>query len=486
LYLSQVININCASNDAASAAGETSSEWHINSVLRALRAMETAVDIRRDISKRVSAAQRKHYSAIEGTAPSPTDNADDAIGITGKDVSLLSFSCQQEQGVCELELAGQHLTITQLTEKNTLGPKPKKVKAILSTIENYLVTTEPQDEMAVSNFMTSSLTQAAMILPTATQLLRGMGLQELYAKLTLLVCECVKNSAGGNFDAVWLPPPSATGEVQSQQDPAKESAKPVTAPAKDQKDKKGKGTDAVDPSVAVPANADESEGRHSPTELTTECIELRAALLTQTTEAIQQSSKCCFQARQIFESCETLVNVFGNSDAAAASAWLLQLQSLNAREYLFKLWRESLNPRSEVSSAVSRLLALEQRSVSLPTACLAKQVDAEIAFLAHTSSAWRRLAVTADPASILTLPLLAKASLCFVCLQVCPRQQSLFLCAGLPAVAGATAGPYKLPGTWVVDKIPFTNAMKQQIAKMKVAHSKWREDASKLIAVYGR
>jgi len=114
-----------------------------------------------------------------------------------------------------------------------------------------------------------------------------------------------------------------------------------------------------------------------------------------------------------------------------------------------------------------------------PTKEAQPQIDVELKFLKSTSPAWGRLDITADPAAILAK---VPASTAVLCLQMCPNQSSLYVCAGIPA---AGEGAHKAGGTWKVVKMDLPEHDRRLLLTLVKQQRKWREDTSKFVAVYG-
>jgi hypothetical protein len=331
-----------------------------------------------------------------------------------------------------------------------VGPKPRMQKVTLSTVEQYLAESRPADDLSIGNFESDPISKAVMILPGTNIFLKGMGLSEQIGRLASALGDCVQCCSSGKYDCVWLPPPVSTTAAApvSAANPKtdKDSGHKEKVSKGHAKDNKDANKDASQAEASTITEAEEGQLA----ELGHSCREMRSSLVAETLEALRLSSKNCVPSRLLFESCVVLSDIFGNCDPSSASAWLLQLQSLSAREYMLHVWKESLNPACEVANALDRLQDLQAKSV--PTSVLQKQIESEITFLSQCSVAWRRLDVSADPASILSLPLANKP--CYFSLQVCPYQRHLLLCAGQPSLGSQTAvSTYKLPGSWVVDKV---------------------------------
>lgn len=176
----------------------------------------------------------------------------------------------------------------------------------------------------------------------------------------------------------------------------------------------------------------------------------------------------------------TLVDCFGSVQSNNTVCWIMQLQSIAARDWLMRVWRNALVPTSEIFHSLSRLENLERQF--RPTAALQKQIDLELSFLKNSSTAWRRLDITKDPSLIfLDVP----ATTFIFCLQFCPHQKTLYCCIGRSKPDAPTNNPYEASGEWCVDKIIFSEESRRMLEVMKTEHNLWRDDTTKFIATFG-
>ena len=177
----------------------------------------------------------------------------------------------------------------------------------------------------------------------------------------------------------------------------------------------------------------------------------------------------------------SLVDAFGTLHDSARDAvpWLLLLQSLSARKWLLGTGKTALNPTCEVYASLIRLEDLE--AAHLPFKEAQPQIAAELSFLQSSSASWRHLDCTKDPASILAqLP----PRTAVLSLQVCPSQKAIYACAGLPG-EGAEPEAFHASGKWVVDKVKLGERERRLLLTLVQQQRKWKEDASKFVAVYG-
>jgi len=108
------------------------------------------------------------------------------------------------------------------------------------------------------------------------------------------------------------------------------------------------------------------------------------------------------------------------------------------------------------------------------------QVVVDLAFLKVAVPAWKRLDISADPAQILSQ---APSGTYFLCLQMCPLMQTMYVAAGKPS--GAAAGAYSCSGSWCLDKLALSEESRKMLITLRAQHKLWSEDANKFVAIYG-
>lgn len=226
----------------------------------------------------------------------------------------------------------------------------------------------------------------------------------------------------------------------------------------------------------------DSGGVKSEIGMTSVADSAREELLKQTMESI---AKCKLGTKLIL-GLATLCELFGSENPSRAAFCLMQLQSITMREWLYQLWSDTLNPTCEVACALKRLRAIE--SQTLPQGASQTQVLTEQALLNHTSVAWKRLNVSANPISILQSAL--PASTFVLCIQMNPFANSLYASVGTCNNTAVNVGntlpvPGSIPGLWCVDKLVLTEDMKRSIQTIICQHKIWREDTVKFVAAYG-
>ena len=84
-----------------------------------------------------------------------------------------------------------------------------------------------------------------------------------------------------------------------------------------------------------------------------------------------------------------LADASGKYSPAATASYLLNHQSLVAREWLLQTWRGVLNPSTEVAVALNRIDSLLNQGIA-PDAKTQKRLSAEYSFLESASVAWQR------------------------------------------------------------------------------------------------
>ena len=195
-----------------------------------------------------------------------------------------------------------------------------------------------------------------------------------------------------------------------------------------------------------------------------------------------------------------LVECYGNNvSASSASYWLLFLQSFGARDFLYTQWASSLDRNSDIAVSLNKLNCLANGSYpntqSIGNAsCVAgctnnnpfddffhlspnlsdstlRQIGVEATFLSANSAAWNRLDISkVDIKATLSNPIVSGVHLepkdkhshsanVVMCLQLCPKQKTLFLSVGIPAIKSEEGAESvgAVPGPWFVDKVGSYN-----------------------------
>ena len=163
-----------------------------------------------------------------------------------------------------------------------------------------------------------------------------------------------------------------------------------------------------------------------------------------------------------------LVEILGQRNAKEAAMWLLQYQGIQARSWMFSVWKAALNPASQIANTLNRMQDLSA-STSINTT---NQALADVHLLNNLNTAWKRLDVTSDPPSIIArLP----DSTFVLCIQADPLLKTLYVAAGSNGNLS----------TWCVDKILLSEAFKQKLNMLQEEHAIWITECSRFVATFG-
>jgi len=197
--------------------------------------------------------------------------------------------------------------------------------------------------------------------------------------------------------------------------------------------------------------------------------------------------------------CVALIESFGGKHPASAAMWILQLQSTNASHWLRSVWRDyCFNPISSAAASISRLEELYSHNWPIYSAM--QQISAEQDLLASSCVHYQRFSFSVDPVDILRI---YPANLVVLCLQFCPLQNFLYVCAGLKtptedSVGAPRKGPSKGVPTsppaadyspindtyWVIDKVCLSESDRLLLQHLLCQHKIWLEEASKFVSTF--
>ena len=97
-------------------------------------------------------------------------------------------------------------------------------------------------------------------------------------------------------------------------------------------------------------------------------------------------------------------------------------------------------------------------------------MELESSFLSSSSPAWRRLDISADPASILSK---LAVNTVVMCIQLCPYSKVLYVGIGLPLAS--TPQPYAAEGKWYIDKMQLSEGNKRTLDALVVSQAAWQQ-----------
>lgn len=331
----------------------------------------------------------------------------------------LSLYANRGLAQAETELAYQYITLAVLRADNNSGLSLKEAPKELDVIEKFLEATKPEADFKMSDFYTPPIFKASELTSSASQLLANTGL-ETESDNIFSIAVAMRLTGAGTFDCVWKQPENL--------------------------------------------------------EMSARATSVRQDLVTCTI-----ASTAAGNLRTAALGSSTLVDCYGSVHSSSAVCWIMQLQSIAAREWLMRVWRNALVPTSEIFHSLNRLDSLEKQF--RPAAALQNQINLEQTFLKTSSAAWRRLDVTKDPSTIL---LDVPATTFMFCLQFCPHQKTLYCCIGRSKPDAPTnPNPYDASGDWCVDKIQLSEDSRRMLEVMKTEHSVWKDDTTKFIAAFG-
>lgn len=159
------------------------------------------------------------------------------------------------------------------------------------------------------------------------------------------------------------------------------------------------------------------------------------------------------------------------SDPAAAFRWLSWNQSMTARNWMYSIWTAALNPASEVAASLNRLVALHD--VPLANTTIEKRREVEELFLTHSSSSYRRLDVSMDPADI--IPSLPVSSV-LLSIQFDPYRKHFYVSLKKSGVLNEDS--------FIIEKLPFTDSMNHSLGNLKSRHIAWMAKVQRMVTMF--
>ena len=420
-------------------------DWFLKNYMTEMRSMEVAVDIRRGLMSRISLDQLSYVPTVapkkvveevtdpkakKGKAPEPI--IETAV-LT--ETRMLSLALNRATAFAELQLAEHYMIYGRLCGDH-LTVVPLEPDTEPTVIEKFLKDTTQPIPFKKDDFKVSHIIKGSHLASSAAQLLDHTDF-ETFGALLHANSGLMRLCGGGAFDATWRKQKS---DVQMATDGKGEV-------------KTSENAFVLDPNAA----------------------ELRTQLAAQVPVAIAAR-----RFNQAFLACATLVDSFGSVGQGSLNSvcWIFVMQSIMARDWLLQNWVGTLNPNGDIAASVRRLDQLE--NAKHPSKESQPQIGVELRFLQNTSPAWNRLDISADPANILSK---VPSSTALLCIQMCPTQSCLYVCAGIPQSLSGT--PYTASGSWKVAKLVLNEADRRLLLTLVKQQRKWREDAGKFVAVFG-
>ena len=442
-------------------------KWLKDKCKIAIEKLETSVNIRRGLLSRISLEQQTYIPSVP--VPNKVEEVvDDPKAKKGKgkgkgaeeekveepkqESRLLSIALSRDAAFAELELAEQYLSLARLNG-DQITVAPLEAEAETSIVEKYLKDTVQPIPFTSNDFDAPLVMKASHLASSAAQILDNTD-YETTGSLMYATANTMRLCGAGMYDKTWRKPTPIKKEVPIE-----------------------KGENAEE-KEAVPTENEEEESPMHVVELDDTALDVRSNLCAQVALAIKER-----RFSTAIKGCATLVDAFGIIGEGAtnqSACWILQMQSLLARDWLCQNWVSALNPSGDILASTLRLNELE--SSKYPSKETQPQINVELSFLENTSSAWRRLDVSEDPSDILSkLP----DSAGVLCMQMCPNQRTLYVCAGVSVTGAEKAGPYNSSGKWCVSKMDLKEEDRRLLLNSVQQHKKWRDDVAKYVAVYG-
>lgn len=399
---------------------ETYRAWFADNLLMCVEYMERVVQMRKMLLSFLTIKDTLYFKPLGSeTAATPVGDETDPSSSSSSPPPYVELSLikTRELAMSEIELARLETFLVLLKGEHISDGSSYAERSALSVVEQYLEKTRPQSEVGLATFSPPGSFRSSAVLGGAAQSLRGTS-HSLEAQTLFQVHNCMILRRSGAYDACWNPSlrPTGGGHHHHRHHGEREGEK------EGEKEKER-----------------ERLSLHPTAE---RCREILSSLTRQLLEQGKWSSS---HSNASF-ACVALAEAFGPNRPAKAACWILQLQSLVTRSWLKGLWLRSLPATSAVAAALRRIDALEeaQGGALWPSSNAMKQIEAEKLFLSTTSVAYKRLAVSTDPAVAVQA---APSAVAFFCLQFCPLGESLYICAGKPSEASkahvGTAPPAK-------------------------------------------